>query len=65
MNKEFWIAIAIAGIIIASTTPIFYSSDNTRGPKGNILEVADTKMTELNGYEEHRKNFGALEFLLR
>jgi len=47
MNKDSWIALIIASIItIIAATPVFYSRDYARGPKGKLSEGSDTKMTE-------------------
>ena len=47
MNKDSWIALIIASIItVIATTPIYYSRDYAREPKGKISEDSDTKITE-------------------
>ncbi len=47
MNKDSWIALIIASIItIIVATPLYYSRDYAREPKGKILEGSDTILTE-------------------
>ena len=47
MNKDSWIALIIASIItIIAVTPLYYSRDYVREPKGKILEGSDTILTE-------------------
>ncbi len=47
MNKDSWIALIIASVItIIAVTPLYYSRDYARGPKGKFLEGSDTKLTE-------------------
>ncbi len=47
MNKDSWIALISASIItLIAATPLYYSRDYERGPKGKISEDPDTKMTE-------------------
>ena len=47
MNKDSWIALIIASIItIIASTPLYYSRDYPRGPKGKFSEGSDTKVTE-------------------
>ncbi len=47
MNKDSWIALIIASIItIIAATPLFYSRDYALGPKSDVSEGSDTKMTE-------------------
>jgi hypothetical protein len=47
MNKDSWIALAIASIItILAATPLYYSRDYAGGPIDKPLEGSDTIMTD-------------------
>ena len=55
MNKDSWIALIIASVItIIAATPLYYSRDYVRVPKGKFSEGSDTKMTKpMNDIKEN------------